>query len=374
MSNTKIAIFHNLPGGGSVRYLNEIYRHLSKDYSVDVYTTHEVESDTWVDKITDFKEIVTEIKPWKGFVLRNLWISIMLENIHKNLAKTINSKEYEFVLVTHDSLTKSPFLLRFLDLKSIYLIHEPPREFYESWDVQAPRIKNKIANIFRFYIKYIDFINTKKANVLISNSKYSQDRIKKIYGRDTIVIYPGVHNLQFSPKLNCKKENLILSIGGLAKFKGHYFVINSLKNILFKYKLVIIGDGNKKDRDYLQKISNGIKVEFVNRVSEKKLINYYRKAKVLCIGAHDEPFGMTSIEAQSCGTPVVSVDEGGVKETIIDGKTGYLTKRNVSEFEKKTLLAINDYKKMGRQGIIASKKWGWKNSFSKLDLIIKSLK
>ena len=72
----------------------------------------------------------------------------------------------------------------------------------------------------------------------------------------------------------------------------------------------------------------------VNNISDQELINYYSSSIVLCIGAHYEPFGLTSIEAQACGTPVVAVKEGGVSETIINGKTGYLTSRSTGEFKE----------------------------------------
>lgn len=373
----KIAIFHNLSGGGSVRVINEISRYLSKESNVTMFTISEYRNGIWKEKLLDFKENNISVKIPQNFFLKNLWILFFLPQIHEKLAKKIDSENYDVVIVTHDYLTKSPYILKFLRTKTIYIIHEPPREFYEPQSIHAPFLKNKMANIFRCYIKKIDKENVSKADILIVNSEYSKKVIKKIYDKNSEILYPGIDTKKFHPNDKIKKEDVILMVGGLARFKGHYFVSRSLVSILNKYKLVIIGDGKKIEKEYIRiQVPDHLQknIIFLNHISDSKLVQYYQKAKVLCIGAHLEPFGMTSIEAQACGTPVVAVNEGGLKETIIDKRTGYLSKRSKNEFKEKTLIAIKNSKRLKNYCIDQSKKWKWENHLKRLDSIIKSLK
>ena len=137
--------------------------------------------------------------------------------------------------------------------------------------------------------------------------------------------------------------------------------------------MILIGNGRKEDINYLNKIIGINKnVLIIKNVSDKELIDYYRKAKVTCIAAHDEPFGLTSIESQSCGTPVVTVNEGGPEETIIEGETGYISNRNEKTYLNKTILTINSCNKMKNTSVKnVLDNWTWKTTLKPLDKYFK---
>jgi glycosyltransferase involved in cell wall biosynthesis len=373
----KIAVFHNLPGGGSVRFVNKTTKYLSGKHQVEVYTITEDKKKIWKNKILQIKEKKIIVRPWKGFIARNLWIIFCLWKKHKDLADEINKKKYHCILVHPDYFTKSPYILRFLKIKKIYVLNEPPREFYEPKNIHSPTWKNKIVNIIRIYIKWLDKSNTKNANIIIANSKYTQKIIKKIYNLKSYILYPGVDNKKFKPNRN-KRYKQILMIGSLKKYKGHYFAVKSLAKLLTKkYQIIIVGDGKKEDKNFIrQQVPANLQknINFIDRhIDDSSLIKLYRESKVLCIGAHNEPFGMTSIEAQACGTPVIAVSEGGVIETIKNGETGYLVKRVEKEFEKKTIQVLNNWRIFNKNSILFSKEKNWSKTFKKLDKIIKNL-
>lgn len=345
----KVAIFHNTPGGGGIRLLNQVHSCLEKSgVLVEQYTITEPSGVKSVDPYDDHKIFV---KPWVGFIQRLVWICTVLPSIHQKLATEINQQKFDFVIVTHDYFTKSPYICRYLKSKVYYLLHEPQREFYENFKIHCLDVKDLVANILRFPIKLIEIQNTKFVDKIYVNSKYSQGVIKKIFGRESTIIYPRVDTEYFCPDRKVKKENLILSIGGLSKVKGHDFIIKSLYPLLGRYTLVIIGSGRNKDLEYLKKLASNKRkfIRFESNFSDYKILNLYRKSLLLCIGARLEPFGLTSLEAQSVGTPVVGVAEGGIPETIINGETGYTVPRESTAFLEAVIKTLANYHHLGRK-------------------------
>lgn len=358
----RIAFFHNLPDGGGIRMFENILHRYKDKYEIDLYVIGENKP----KNIKGVSTIFYKITPWKGFFLRNLWILVILPLIHRKIAKIINNK-YDFIFITHDYFTKSPYLLRYLNIYSIYLCQEPQREYYEPAYIHAPLLKDKIANVLRYPIKLIDEKNVSFAKKILSNSQYSKKIINRVYARNSEVIYPGVDIEKFNINKN-KKENIILCVGGINTVKSQYFLIKAIIPLLRKFKLILVGGGRQ---EYIKKILNeddNNHIEIINKIDDKELIGLYQRAKVTCISAYMEPFGLSSIESQACGTPVVSVNEGGPKETIVEGVTGYTTNRNYEEFFEKVKIAIINSEKMGklsRRNAIDN--WSWNKTLKPLD-------
>ena len=83
-------------------------------------------------------------------------------------------------------------------------------------------------------------------------------------------------------------------------------------------------------------------------ISDEKLIKLYNQAKLVVYTPYLEPFGLIPLEAMSCGTPVVAVNDGGVKETVINGETGILTERDENVFAKEVVKLISNEKERKR--------------------------
>lgn len=366
----KIAIFYNLPGGGSVRYLKKIHEYLIKNNNkINVFSISEKK---YPKIIKNEKRKI--VKPWKTFLGRNLWIFFRLPRIHRKMSKTINDTDYDFVIIGQDYFTKAPYLLKYIKAKKIYILQEPQREFHEPWAMHAPYLKDKIANIFRLFIKFIDIKYTKYADLIVCNSKYSKKIIKKIYKRNAQVIYPGVDIEKFKPNRKIRKKKQILLIGGWSKTKGHDFVIKSLGNLLEKYEIIIVGVGRKKDKKRIIKSSGRYKnkIKWLGKIEDTKLIRLYQESILLCVGYFREPFGMTSIESQACGTPVIGIKEGGFTETLINGETGLLFKREEGEYKRGVMKGIKSNKKLSsnaRKNTV--KNWSWSKTFKNLNKLIK---
>ena len=205
----------------------------------------------------------------------------------------------------------------------ICYIHHPPRNLYGyatgSNLEKYPLVRVYAALVNHFLRKY-DFQTAQKVDYFIANSKETARRVEKFYRRDSTVIYPPIdirRNSKFQIP-NSKKE-YYLSVGRLSWAKRVDVIIEAC-NVL-KAPLNIIGTG--KEESYLRSIA-GPTIEFVGSVSDEELACLYEGAKALLFCALDEDFGMVPVEAMSHGTPVIALVEGGVKETVIDGKTGVL--------------------------------------------------
>lgn len=168
------------------------------------------------------------------------------------------------------------------------------------------------------YFKLVDLITSQRPDYYIAISKEVKKRIKKYYQRDSKVIYPPILDTFFNQKMVSKKSDFYLVAGRLVNYKRVDLVINCFNQL--NKRLVIAGDGEEYYK--LKKISS-VNITFLGKVSDKKLINLYQQAKAL-IFPGEEDFGLVPVEAQSQGTPVIAYGKGGVKETVLDGKTGIL--------------------------------------------------
>lgn len=358
----KIAVFHNLRGGGARRVFIEFGKRLSKRHLLDIYTLNNEGND---DFGFAYNIKVFPFSLSKNFLMSQKQILFDLPRVHHKIADEINKTGYDIACVHHDIYTKSPYLLRYLRIPSFYFCHEPPREFYEKFSLFSSNLKLKIVNVLRYYLKFIDRQNVKRADVVITNSKYSKSRINNIYDRKSKRVKLGVDTKIFR-FLGIQRKNFFLTVGALAFFKGHELLIKSIAALPsdFRYPLIIISqDKQGRDEIAIKKIARDLKVKLkiVDVKTDEELVNYYNQARLCLLAPHYEPFGLVSIEAMSCGLPVVGVKEGGLIETVINNY-GLLSERNTFSFSKAILKALNerlDKKRSMSLRKYVEKEWNW---------------
>jgi glycosyltransferase involved in cell wall biosynthesis len=149
----------------------------------------------------------------------------------------------------------------------------------------------------------------------IACSKYIGRRIAKVYKRSSDVIYPGVDTDYF--QIGTSKEDYYFTSSRMVPYKKIPLIIEAFKHMPDK-KLVVIGDGPQ----YKEAQSKaGKNVSVLGYQDDKVLLKHMQSAKAFIFLA-EEDFGITPLEAQSCGTPVLAFGKGGASETVIDGVTG----------------------------------------------------
>ena len=159
----------------------------------------------------------------------------------------------------------------------------------------------------------------------IAISNHIKNKIKACYKRDSEVIYPPVDFEKFKiNEASKERESYFLVVSRLNAYKNIDMAINACKKI--NQNLKIIGTGLYLKE--LKKITgDSKKIEFLGRVSDEELSSYYSGCRAL-IFPGEEDFGISPLEAQASGRPVIAYAKGGALETIIDGETGIFFKED----------------------------------------------
>ncbi|MDA9356900.1 glycosyltransferase [Flavobacteriaceae bacterium] len=184
-------------------------------------------------------------------------------------------------------------------------------------------------------LKKIDIKQASKPDYLIANSRFVQKWIKENYKLDSEIIYPPVDVEKF--KLQKSKENYFVTACRLEPYKRVDLIVKAFNKS--NENLIIIGSGSEEG--YLKKIASQ-NISFIEYSDSSVVYNYISKAKAF-IHAGIEDFGIAPVEAQACGTPVIAIKKGGLKETIIENKTGVFFKKQDPDA---ILDAINRFNKI----------------------------
>ena len=185
-------------------------------------------------------------------------------------------------------------------------------------------LKGYIAKLVLHYIRLWDNVSSNRVDYFIANSKNVANKIKKIYRRDSVVIYPPVKTDKF--ELYCKKENFYLTVSRLVPYKKIDLIVEAFSQMPEK-RLIVIGDGPSFKSVSFKAKKN---IELLGYQPFEVVRNYMQKAKAFIFAA-EEDFGMAPVEAQSCGTPVIAFSKGGALETVIENKTGIFFKKQTPE-------------------------------------------
>ena len=175
-----------------------------------------------------------------------------------------------------------------------------------------------------------------RSNSSISgNSSYTAGRISEVYGVRSGVLLPSVVSDEFPENAGEREPEsvgelegeYVVSVGRASWVKGAWETISLLSGS--GVALAHVGGGDEGDLRKLEghAKSMGVGLWCAPRLSSPELASLYRGALAVVSMAHGEPFGLTPIEAQSVGTPALFVDEGGFRETIVDGVSGRLLPR-----------------------------------------------
>jgi glycosyltransferase involved in cell wall biosynthesis len=232
----------------------------------------------------------------------------------------------------------------------ICYIHHPPRNLYGYATgslLQKYWLVRVYASIVNFFMRHYDYETAQKVDYFIANSKETGRRVEKFYRRDSVVIYPPVDVSSVKYQVSSKKamthdtlthdtRSYFLSVGRLAWAKKIDVIIQAANELQLPLKIV----GTGPEEAYLRSIA-GPTVQFMGGVSDVDLVQLYAGAKATIFCALDEDFGLVPVESQMVGTPVILLAQGGVLETVVDGKTGvFFMKPEVKDL-KDVLIKFN---------------------------------
>jgi glycosyltransferase involved in cell wall biosynthesis len=159
-----------------------------------------------------------------------------------------------------------------------------------------------------------DFRAARRVGQLVAISEVVRERIRRCYGRESAIIYPSIAVDSFTP--SDEVDDYFLTAGRLIPYKRVDLAIAACNRL--ELPLKIIGDG--RSRAALERLA-GPTVEFLGKVDEATLRHHYAHCRAL-IFPGEEDLGLTPIEAQAAGRPVIALGRGGTRETILAGETG----------------------------------------------------
>ncbi len=308
----KIALVHDYikEFGGAERVLKT----LSEMYpEAPIYTAFRAKGST-ADKEFKNKKI---IESWLAPLLKIWRLYSPLRFLAPVIWGSFDFSNYDLVITSCSWYITRGFKIG-KNTKVIAYCHTPPRWLYgyetsvgftKYWPVKI------YAAIVGHFMRMYDFKIAQDINLWIANSKNVENRIKKFYKKDSTVIYPPVDVEEIVKETkNTEKENYYFIASRQVGAKGIEDALKAFNR--FKFELKIVGEGSS-----------------FGRVSDEKLWELYAKAKGFIALASDEDFGMTVVEAQAAGTPVIAFNGGGFKESVIDGITGIL----IDNTDEKTL-------------------------------------
>lgn len=227
----------------------------------------------------------------------------------------LDLSKYDVILSSSHAVAKG--VLTGPDQLHISYVHSPIRY---AWDLQHQYLKeaNLEKGIKGFITKTIlhkirnwDYRTANGVDHFVGNSKFIGRRIWKVYRRESTVIYPPVDITAFT--LHEQKEEFYVTASRMVPYKKIDLIVEAFASMPDK-KLVVIGDG--PDFEKVKSKAKG-NVELLGYQSFEVLKDYMQRAKGFVFAA-EEDFGITPVEAQACGTPVIAYGKGGAMETVLD--------------------------------------------------------
>lgn len=363
----KIAVFYNLAYGGAKRAVQAQVRGLSKlGHFVDVYTidqeTDNLSPGTFARN--EYKYNFTPFNlpiPFVSRFISDISVFFLLKNLHKIIARDIDKKKYDIVLVHADHFTQSPYLLRFLKTKSAYYIMEPLRIAYE-YGLRTPTYLGTLNKIYehtnRFIRKKIDIKNARSATFHLSISFLGKFYSSQVYDVDSRVSYLGVDDELFRPQ-DLKKENQLLFVAPKDDIFGYNLALDAI-NLIPKNK-----------RPKLKIIFGGEKEE---RITDDEIAREYNLSLATLSLSKLDTFGLVPLESMASGTLVIAANVSSYREIIDEGKNGFFVEFSPEDLANKILFVINNRSvclKMGEEGRKTIKKmWTWEKRVKELEILL----
>ncbi len=231
----------------------------------------------------------------------------------------LDLRGYDLVISSSHAVAKGVIVSP--DQLHICYCHTPMRY---AWDMYfAYKEEHKIKGIRERLLSYIlhkirvwDVVSSNRVDHFIANSAFVQKRIEKYYRRRSKIIHPPVDTSRY--RLHKEKEAYYLTASRLVPYKKIKLIVEAFNEN--GRPLIVAGGGAELEE--IQQIAKK-NIQVLGRVSDEKMVELMERARAFVFAAYED-FGIVPVEAMMCGTPVIAFGKGGVKSTVIHGKTGIL--------------------------------------------------
>ena len=336
----KIAIIHDYLNayGGAESVVNAIHELYPK---APIYTA------VWNPKAfegTDaFKDAVVNVPKWATSPIVNRFYKYLVP-LYPKIFESLDLSSYDIIISSSANFAKGVKTNK--EQLHISYIHTPPRFLY-GFPTETSRREiwywKPILKIVDKYLKKWDQKAAQRPNFLVCNSTEVQQRIKKFYKRDSVVIPPFL-------SINKKYESAIkeagdyyLVISRMSLYKNPDKVILACKEL--NRNLKIAGTGKEFER--FSKLANTATtgkthIEMLGFVSEERKVSLLKGCKALLYPVQNEDFGMVPLEAMYFGKPALVLNQGGFKDYLVDRYNGVFIETPTVEGVKKAIMTFEE--------------------------------
>ena len=257
--------------------------------------------------------------------------------------ESIDLSEYDLVISSSVSFSKGLILKP--KTRHICYCYSPMRQVWD-WHAEYKKephvIPKSVTALIQHFFRIWDRLASTRVDEFIAISENVRQRIKKYYGRDSIVIYPPVNLSENTTHYSLPTTHYFLIVSRLFKHKNVDIAVEAFNKL--EWPLAVIGDGPELRR--LKKRA-GSNIKFLGHQTDEAVRNYYAKC-IAFIMPQEEDFGITPIEAMGFGKPVLALKRGGALEYMQEGINGEF-------FEDPTEEVLADGARRLKEGVDAGK-------------------
>ncbi len=361
--------------GGAERVVLKIAQH----YKASIYTI-EYDKDKTFEEFKDLdinvmgKGVLSKLLPY-GRVSQGLNYGISFYNL--------KLKEDYDVINAH--MVPSHWI-RNNNERVLWYVHTPFRDVYDLYEFRM-RLKKFYQKPVHWAgiraVRSIDQKVVKSIEGILSNSMNTRSRIVKYYGRrDSTVLNGGIEHEKYSDN---GSEKYFLYPARFSPNKRQEYTIDAFRLFEKKmqgYKLLLVGPVSKDKAyyDYYLRIAEEAKkssaIKILRDVDDEKLRDLYSRCTAVLYTPVNEDYGLVPLEAMASSKPIIAVNEGGPKETVENGKTGFLVDSEQEMADKMASVAedpqlANELGRNGRKNVV--ERYSWEVFFREFDKHLKKV-
>jgi glycosyltransferase involved in cell wall biosynthesis len=349
----RIAVWHNLPSGGGKRALHgHVKGLLEKGHQIEAWCPSSADpsylplKDLIPEHVLRLNDTAMRSGGRWGGLLSSAVMKRRLAEMDrhcKECAAQIGVGKFDVVFANACLFFRMPPLARHVTSPSAIYLGEPFRWLYEAlprlpWVARddtgwSPRsLRRFVADLLDTHALRIqmreEIASAEAFDRILVNSLFSRESVLRAYGLESTVCYLGIDQAQFYPSGEAAGK-YVVGLGNLSSIKGPDRAIRAIGAITPAKRPELLWIGNISDARYEAElralaVSLGVKLTIKVLVSDAELRSLLSRAALLLYTSRLEPFGLAPLEANACGTPVVAIAEGGVRETIQSGTNGLL--------------------------------------------------
>jgi glycosyltransferase involved in cell wall biosynthesis len=206
---------------------------------------------------------------------------------------------------------------------------------------EVPRALRPLLRLLLRRMRRWDISASERVDAYIANSRLTRARIKRYYGREVPIIHPPVETDRFSVG---KPDDAVLVVSELVRHKRVHVALEAARRA--RVPIRVVGSGP----DHRDLIDAYPEAEFLGRLSDEEIAECYARALAVVVPSMEE-FGITAVEAQASGRPVIAAAAGGALETVLDGETGRLVELDDVDAFARAIATIDSFEFEPRRAV-----------------------